>query len=71
MNRRTRQTAEQRTMTEFAFLVHMNRPCGTSLRKTARDVWKLHPHGYRNFNTFYTSLYINFGHLDPNYINGR
>ena len=56
MNRRKRQTAEQRTMTEFAFLVHMKRPWGTSLRRTARDVWKLHPHGYRNFESFYANL---------------
>ena len=67
MSRRQRQTAEQRTMTEFAFLVHMKRPWGTSLRKTARDVWKLYPRGYRNFHSFYT----NFKQIASNYGNGR
>ena len=52
-----RQTGEQNTMLAFALMVHMNRPYDSSVRKTARDVWRLYPKGYVDFNGFYKSLW--------------
>lgn len=46
-------------MREFAFMVHeLRRICNpdTSLRATAKDVWRLYPHGYANFKSFYNSM---------------
>jgi len=60
-----KQTGEQNTMLAFAFMVYMSRPYGSSVRKAARDVWRLHPKGYCCFNCFYQSLW----RLATNYIN--
>ena len=59
MNPRKDQTEEQRIMREFAMLVHKRRRIGnpsSSLRATAKDVWRLNPGGYSSFHTYYTSL---------------
>ena len=53
-----RQTGEQNTMLAFALMVHMNRPYDSSVRKTAKDVWRLYPKGYCCFNSFYQSLWL-------------
>lgn len=57
MNNTGRQTGEQNTMLAFALMVYMNRPYGSSVRKTARDVWRLYPKGYVDFTGFYKSLW--------------
>lgn len=57
MNNTGRQTGEQNTMLAFALMVYMNRPYGSSVRKTARDVWRLYPKGYCCFKSFYQALW--------------
>jgi len=64
MSNTGRQTGEQNTMLAFALMVHMNRPYGSSVRKTAKDVWRLYPKGYCCFKGFYKSLW----RLASNYI---
>ena len=54
--RKERQTANQKTMRDFALMVYLIRPYGSSLRKAAKDVWTLHPQGYAGFERFYCSL---------------
>ena len=52
-----RQTDEQRTMREFAIMVYEARPFGSSLRRVAREVWRIYPKGYASFERFYRSLH--------------
>ena len=62
-----RQTDEQRTMREFAIMVYEARPFGSSLRRVAHEVWRLHPHGYANEEAFYRTL----AYLAQKNMNGR
>ncbi|MBR1920389.1 MAG: hypothetical protein IJ829_00125 [Kiritimatiellae bacterium] len=54
--KRERQTPEQRTVRDFAALVYYSRPYGASKRKVAKDVWRLCPKGYKNFEAFRRAL---------------
>ena len=66
-----RQTGEQNTMLAFALMVYLNRPCGSSVRKVAKEVWRLHPKGYCCFHSFYKSLCRLTSNYIPNAASGK
>ena len=55
--RKERQTANQKTMRDFALMVYENLQYGADLMPVAKAVWKLHPKEYSNFNSFYFSVW--------------
>ena len=59
MKPRKDQTEEQYVMRKFALMVHNRRSIdnpNASLRATAKDIWRLYPDDYCNYETFFQSL---------------
>ena len=58
MKPRKDQTEEQRIMRDMGAMLIRYMPHGGDMRFELKKLWRICPHGYKNFNSFYISTYM-------------
>ena len=58
MKPRKDQTEEQRIMREMRTMILRYLPKGADMKFELNKLWRMCPHGYKNFDAFYIATYL-------------